>query len=219
MFKATLTLEFDKLADLREATARLAGAANDAKVILTQPQPNPRDAEIATMAEITEAFNANREETEKRARKPRADRGQKREPYGPRTTTTGEPAAPSVTAEQAGAAATASAAPATPTTSSAPQEPKSAAEGQHEPPAAAAEESEFPATLDGARAAMAALNATAGKGMDACIGTLKVFGVNRISDLPAEKYGHFINDVLSQSSPEGLTAGRAKLAEQAKGKK
>lgn len=131
------------------------------------------------------------------------------------STTTGGPAAsePGV-GDKASASVSQPAAPATPTKSSAPQEPTSAAVGQSSPPAAAAED--FPATLDGARAAMKALDQTANKGMDACIAALKAHGVNRITDLDTAKYPEFIKFVLGQSSAEGIAKAKVWAADKAK---
>ena len=191
--KITVTTEFDSVPAAAAFLARIAGEEKIIDAVIVEP--------TKTVAE-------------KPARKPRADAGQKREPYGPRATTTGEPAAsePGVVG-QASAAPQQPAAPATPTPSSAPQEPKSAADGQSVPPAAAAED--FPATLDGARKAMAALNKTKNKGMDACIAALKASGVNRISDLPKEKYADFIKSVIDQASKEGIAEAIAEYAAKA----
>lgn len=137
--------------------------------------------------------------SEKPARKPRSDAGKPRGPYKPRETSTGEPAAsePGYTGEGI-PARTPPAAPATPTTSSAPA-PAAASSAPTSTQAMPVAE-EFPATLDGARAAMKKLNDTPGLGMDACIASLKAHGVNRISDLPQEKFAEFIKYVLAQVS-------------------
>lgn len=138
-----------------------------------------------------------------KTRKPRADAGQKREPYGPRTPTTGEPVALEPGQGSASTPTPQPVAPAAPTISSAPQTsqggaPLTAPTGGTATGGAAPAVAEFPATLEGARAVMKKLNDTKGKGMDACIAALKAHGVNRISDLPKEKFGEFVKYVLSQ---------------------
>ena len=47
-------------------------------------------------------------------------------------------------------------------------------------------------TIDDARAALKRINDTKGLGTPVCIGHLQAFGVNRISDLPANMYEDFI---------------------------
>lgn len=191
--KITIVSEFSTPV---EAAAFLARVVRDGSAPAAEVSDNP------TSAPVPQAT------TDKPARKPRADAGQKREPYGPRTTEAkaGEAGAPSGTpstatsgqepAASAAAPTAASPAAASPAKSSAPAQGQSS--GTAGTPTSAAED--FPATLEGARKAMAALNATTGRGMDACIQALKAAGVNRISDLPKEKYADFIKDVLVQSS-------------------
>ena len=156
---------------------------------------------------------------DKPARKKRADAGQPREPYGPRTTT-GEPAEKvqqDGTDKAVASAPAQSALPVSPTTSSAPA--KSPAEGDKPQPSGvptAPVAEEFPATLEGARKAMKALDGTKGKGMEACIAALKAHGVNRISDLKAEQFAPFIKDVLVDSSAEGIETARKWAGQAAK---
>lgn len=61
---------------------------------------------------------------------------------------------------------------------------------------------DYPATLDGVRAAMKRLNDA--KGMDACIGALKFHDVVRISDLPEEKYAAVIAYAISRIHADGV---------------
>lgn len=192
--RITITKDFDTLAEAAAFLSHVSGA-NHVDIVTAMPGAQ----------EAVEAAN--------KTRKPRADAGKKREPYGPRATTTevagttassttagGTPAvqaaagaggATSVVSEGSPASSTAAAA----STNAAPVTPLDA-------------NVDFPATLEGARKAMAALNATAGRGMDACIQALKAAGVNRISDLPKEQYADFIKSVLVQSSKEGIEVAK-----------
>jgi hypothetical protein len=53
-------------------------------------------------------------------------------------------------------------------------------------------------TLDAVRETMGKLHKIPGLGMEACIESLKAFGVLRISDLPKEKYAAFDAHIRSQ---------------------
>lgn len=189
--RITITQDFDSAAEAAEFLARVTGG-----IIIDQ---------IAN--EVVEPGTIAAAAAAKKERKPRADAGKKREPYGPRATPT-EPATASHSGSTVGENATAPTAGST--NSSAPQPSTatvtaaSSKEGVGQGAVAAAED--FPATLDGARKAMKALDQTKGKGMDACIAALKATGVLRISDLKAEQYAGFIKEVLSQASPDGVKA-------------
>ncbi len=181
--KITITQDFDSAEAAAAFIAKVTGQP-------AEPVVTAAAGEGATVSPSPAAPVAS-------GRKPRSDAGKKREPYGPRTTT-GEPPAsePGTVAVDSAAVAT-PAAKAPPPISSAPTPPVQP--GSTPGAESAAEEPEFPATLDGARAALKKLNDVPGKGMDACIAALKAHGVNRISD-PAlqEKYAEFIKYVLGQ---------------------
>jgi hypothetical protein len=53
-------------------------------------------------------------------------------------------------------------------------------------------------TLDAVRETMGKMHRIPGLGMEACIASLKAFGVLRISDLPKEKYAAFDAHLRSQ---------------------
>lgn len=201
--KAVLTLEFDKLADLREAVQRLApngptmniqllkpAAPVSPEVVPFVPVPQP----MAENADLTTASNAADpgaglvpKAPAKPPRKPRADAGKPRGPY--KTTTTGEPVTPEAVRAADSDAETA-AAPATPTKSAAPTSTPAGAAAATEPSVAA--DPSKPLTLDDARAALALISGTKGMGMAACMQHLGAFGVIRISDLKPEHYPLFI---------------------------
>lgn len=180
-------------------------------------------ARVAGEEKVVEGEVLETKDTKDTTRKPRSDAGKAR---GPNARTTGSteanPAgAGAQTGNPGGAPASSAAAPAgeaspvtaaastppqgaasTASSNAAPSSSASAAQSASAPnkpadPAPSATE-EFPATLDGARKAMKKLNDTPSKGMDACIAALKAHGVNRISDLPKEKYADFIKYVLDQ---------------------
>ncbi len=139
--------------------------------------------------------------SEKPARKPRSDAGQPRGAYKRRGTTTGESPAsePDTTAAVDSATVATVRGEGSPSNSPAPAEAVSAPQA----PAASATVAEpaageFPATADGARAALQALNQVPGKGMDACLATLRNFGVQRLSDLKQGDYAKFIERVVEQ---------------------
>lgn len=181
--KIVITEEFDNLIAASEFLVRAYGQH---PIALTPPPSAP--------------IGNQQSKPEKPARKPRSDAGKPRGEYKPRATTTGEPAAsePGVQGQDS-AVAPLPAAPATPTQSSAPAPTGSDEKSvTRDVPAAEGSNPNFPATLEGARAAMKRLNDAPGKGMDACIGALKAHGVNRISDLPKEKYAAFIEYVVGQ---------------------
>lgn len=200
--KTIITIECPSPEAAAALFARFMGAAEQATLDV---QPIP----LATALPLTPPPAA-----EKPARKPRSDKGQQREPYGPRTTEAKPGAAGAQVSDHGGApAGSPSAAPgAASTTNDSAQAPapqgNAAGTQQGSSPAAVSTDPDFPATLEGARKAMAALNATSGKGMDACIGQLKGHGVNRISDLPKEKYAAFIEAVLAECSKEGIEAAK-----------
>ena len=184
--KITITHDFSTVEEAAQFLARVGNQA----IVINQLSETP----IPT-SEVIAAFEANRTEVEQqqpKTRKPRSDAGKPRGAYKPRETTTGEPASDGGGQK----AVTPASQPATPTTSSAPA-PATALPTVGENATAPAAE-EFPATLDGARAAMKKLNDAPGLGMDACIASLKAHGVNRISDLPKEKFAEFIKYVLAQ---------------------
>lgn len=213
--RITITQDFDSAAEAAEFLARVTGG-----IIIDQVAN-----EIVEPGTIAAAAAAKKE------RRPRADAGKKREPYGPRAQNaegaptgtqpqaqTGAPV-PAVSGGDVPNEAAASSAPKSSASEKANAEVSTSGSGRTPggPDATPAAEY-FPATLDGARKAMKALDQTKGKGMDACIAALKATGVLRISDLKAEQYAGFIKEVLSQASSEGVKAAIewAKTAQKSK---
>lgn len=52
---------------------------------------------------------------------------------------------------------------------------------------------------EGVHAAMKRLIETPAKGLGACLASLKTFGATRISEVPRERYGEFIEYVVAQT--------------------
>lgn len=159
--KITITQDFESAAEAAAFLARVTAPVSSEQQAAI-PHYSPGNESAATPAAVTSG------------RKPRSDRGQKREPYGPRSTTTGEPASDG----EGQKATTPAQASASPTTS--------------------AVVNDIPGTLDGCREAMKRLNAVPGKGMEANIAALKHFGVLRVSDLKPEQHFDFIKHVMAQ---------------------
>ena len=118
----------------------------------------------------------------KKPRKPRSDAGRVRGPY---KTAGGAPDGTPPN-EIPSTAAPTSAAPASPPAPA--SEPSAGPAGL----TLAAAEVDKELTIDDARAALKRINDTKGLGTPVCIGHLQAFGVNRISDLPANMYEDFI---------------------------
>lgn len=129
---------------------------------------------------------------EKPARKPRADKGQPRDPYGPRN--------PEANAAGAGApvGAQPQGAPAQSTPAQAPTAAPAAAAPQATPPAAPA--AAAPTDNEVQAAVEKLFNA---KGFDDCLALLSRFGVKRGKDLPGDQRANFIRRV------DGVIAGEA----------
>lgn len=191
--KITFEIENEKDAQAAHSFLGRALGATERTVISVQPSAQTTDTQ---------------DKTEKPGRKPRSDAGKPREPYGPRTPTTGEPVASEPGVPGSASAPTPQpAAPATPTQPSAPADPASAPQatsGSATVAEPAAEDQQFPRTEEGVRLAMQCLNKTKGQGTEACWAALKAHGVVRITELPKEKFDEFIKYVLAKSSKEGI---------------
>ena len=181
--KATLTLEFDNAAALhafvdrmRSKDAPMPGAFIPANV-LGAPRP------VANEPVPVQTQGAGSDKT----RKPRSDAGKPRGPYKKGEETTGEATGSDATSV-AQTAPNTDASP-SPTTSAAPTPSTASAvsDAAKPTPSDAAEP-----TLDDAKAALGRIKDTKGLGTPTCIGHLQSYGVNRISDLPKEKYAEFI---------------------------
>lgn len=175
MIKFELRIFGDSPAELYSVVDRLRGQQQDIEVVHVAPA---RD-------DVPPVETA---EQPKRTRKPRSDAGQARGPYKNTATPDGNGAAAPV-AEAPVTAGAANVAPsaAVPTVATV-QETTIAADGQHVPPAApvaAPTEAE-------ARAALKRINETKGLGMEACMGQLRSFNIEKISALPKEDYAQFI---------------------------
>jgi hypothetical protein len=190
--KVTITQDFDSVEDAADFLARVLGtAAQQPEQVINIVPPATFTAEA--VAAHTAAVTAGA-----KVRKPRADAGK---PRGPHKDKDAAPAAPAAQAQEAQRAEPVPPpAPATP-----PQAPAKVDAAPPVSPTAGV-------TLEDARAEMKRLNDTKGKGMDACIATLKAFGVNRISDLPKEKIGDFIKDVQAQIEAQTRSNALAKAA-------
>lgn len=130
------------------------------------------------------AAPAAQQPAEKKERKPRADRGQQREPYGPRTTT-GGPAA-SEPGQAGSSVPVTPAAPVSSTQTAAPVVDKAA------PPAAATPVAAAPTDAVVQAAVERLFNA---KDYDATIAVLSKFGVKRGKDLASDQRAEFIRRV------------------------
>ena len=167
--KATLTLEFDNAAALHAFVDRMRGK-----------EPMPITINIPAGGDAQRSMTA--EPAAEKTRKPRSDAGKPRGPYK----TNGEPAAGEAQQETAKASAESS----SPTTTDSP-DARVAEQRTVNPPEAGANPVGGP-TLDDAKAALGRIKDTKGLGTPTCIGHLQSYGVNRISDLPKEKYAEFI---------------------------
>lgn len=217
--KAVLTLEFDKLADLREAVQRLSlnnptvnlqslkPAAPASEQGVTQApetpaeQPSSQGAPAAAAspdASQPQVSTARTAETPKPPRKPRADAGK---PRGPHKANNDGAQAPAPQGQAAGEQQPGSSPDTVSPNSAAPQAMvTSTPGGQTLPPAAAADPSKL--TIDDVRAAIARISGTKGLGMQGCMDILKEFNVLRVTDLKQEQYAKFIasaNDKVAKA--------------------
>lgn len=192
--KSEIRIFCDSEAELREFVQRVLSAPT-VNAVLPAYQP-------AAIFDANAAQEQQGPQTpaqpEKKPRKPRADAGQPRGPYktgaDAGTTASSAPGTTPAAGAAGGDPVTAGGPPATPTAaapaptnSAAPSEP-TVQPGSTPGSAPAAAEP----TMDDARAALGRINAVKGLGMNACMGHLAKFHVNRISLLEKQHFAEFI---------------------------
>lgn len=177
-----------KIVDPAREAKRIASLAAKDKAVADAQREVSADVRGEAGAEVTPAPTAAPAEQPKRQRKPRADKGQKREPYGPRTADANaegvREAAPAPGTHAPSAAPTAEAAP-QPTPEPTP-EPTAAPVVTAAPTPPTVAQTPFP----DAQTALEALFAK--HGMATTRDVLARFGVQRLRDLAAERHPEFI---------------------------
>lgn len=181
-----ITIEISNEEDARRALGFLSRLATDVSDEAAVSGVAAPQASQAAVPEINEA--------PKPLRKPRADAGKKREPYGPRNPDAGAGASASSTPTGGASAAQGGAAAAGATSAA----EGSAATSTAAAPAPVTAAGDFPLTAEGAKAALIALSKAPGKGTEACLKALAHVSVPRLSELKPEHYAPFIAHIKEQ---------------------